>query len=91
MASIAPCETPIKAPRLRLFGWISFLRQPKVSEHATLEAELIRLAETAPHLLADIGFLVDHRRSTSARTVWVSPGSGLIFEHPGSPAVRRAG
>lgn len=91
MTSIARCETPARAQGSKLFGWISFLRRPKMSEHAALEAELVRLAETAPHLLADIGFLVDHRRSTTARTVWVSPGSGLVFELPGSPAVRRAG
>ncbi|NDW46446.1 hypothetical protein [Ruegeria sp. PrR005] len=73
------------------FGWISFTRHEPDLDCATLEAELVRLAESGPHLLADIGFQVDPRRSTGATTVWVSPKNGLVFEQPGPAAVRRAG
>ncbi len=79
-------------PRRRVwpFGWISFTRHKPDPDCAALEVELVRLAESGPHLLADIGFQVDPRRSTSATTVWVSPKNGLVFEQPGPAAVRRA-
>lgn len=73
------------------FGWIIFPRRKPSPDCAALEAELVRLAKSAPHLLTDIGFQVDPRRSNSVRTVWVSPKDGLVFEQPEPAAVRRAG
>lgn len=86
----APAETQ---PHMRVwpFGWISFRRRKTDPDCAALETELVRLAESGPHLLADIGFVVAPRRSTGATTVWVSPTTGLVFEQPGPAAVRRAG
>ncbi|MCE8513140.1 hypothetical protein KBY22_10565 [Ruegeria pomeroyi] len=77
--------------RAWFFRWISIIDRKRERERAVLEADLIRLAETAPHLLADIGFAVDPLRSNTATTVWVSPDNDLAFEQPGPAAITRAG
>ena len=37
---------------------------------ASCDKELLRLAETSPHLLADIGFRKDEHGTNDARQVW---------------------
>ncbi|MCE8529744.1 hypothetical protein KBY25_00770 [Ruegeria pomeroyi] len=95
MNSCGVYESPVNAtkPGLRawFFRWISIIDRKRERERAVLEADLIRLAETAPHLLADIGFAVDPLRSNTATTVWVSPDNDLAFEQPGPAAITRAG
>lgn len=92
LCDISPTRTKTQPHgRLWSLGWISFRIRKTDPDCAALETELVRLAESGPHLLADIGFQVDPRRSTGATTVWVSPTTGLVFEQPGPAAVRRAG
>ena len=95
MNSFGIYESPINTAKpglcIWLFRWINILDRKREWDHAMLEAELIRLAETAPHLLADIGFAVDPQRSNATTTVWVSPDSDLAFEQSGPAAIRPAG
>lgn len=51
-------------------------RQANVLKQHMIE-ELVRLAETAPHLLEDIGFRPDPGSSSPAREVWRREGLGI--------------
>ncbi|UYV38987.1 hypothetical protein N4R57_08235 [Rhodobacteraceae bacterium D3-12] len=45
-----------------------------------MEDDLLRLEETAPHLLADVGFVENRQASCAARKVMVAPGHRLELD-----------
>lgn len=79
-AKIRPAEHrgPIRALMISL----CHLMSPRPETEMILERELLRLLETSPHLLADIGFTKDLQRSTADQTVWISERAEVVQQHP---------
>lgn len=70
----------------RLFSFfIPFLRAGR--RGPSLHDEVVRLAETAPHLLGDIGFVVDRGQSNATRTVLRRPGMVIVLSPTHRPTV----
>ncbi|MDA5094504.1 hypothetical protein O2N63_10445 [Aliiroseovarius sp. KMU-50] len=46
------------------------------------EDALVRLVETSPHLLSDVGFVIDPHRSNNQRTIWISDQAEIEILHP---------
>ena len=59
-------------------------REPDMNAH--FEQHVARLALTAPHVLADIGFVQDDSASPLGRTVW-RRGRTRVTVAPGAPSV----
>ncbi len=59
-------------------------REPDMNAH--FEQHVARLALTAPHVLADIGFVRDDSASSLGRTVW-RRGRTRVTVAPGAPSV----
>lgn len=67
LKTASPARLGLRTGRLR---WLTgFLVQKRTLQDDT-EAHLERLAEAAPHMLADIGFVVDPWQSSAEATVW---------------------
>jgi hypothetical protein len=75
-----------------LLRWITKMKsdrkRPAGDPNARTAKELVRLAETSPHLLCDIGFGRDPRESTPTREVWRREGLRLavVWQDAGASA-----
>jgi hypothetical protein len=63
--------------------------RPAGAPNARTAKELVRLAETSPHLLCDIGFGRDPRASTPTREVWRREGLCLVVVRQDAGATAR--
>ena len=86
--------TRLALPRKAHFGiWLRKLeplRRPSAPRRS-LGAELERLARTAPHLLADLGFEEDRAARTPLRSVWRKGAVDVAISREPAVATVRVG